>query len=508
MRPSVVCSGKDPMFTRSLARRTAVALTGGALVASGLLATGPAPLAHADAGTDTVASNAAATWLGKQLGADNLVHGDVAKTIDFALALKEAGGGDATLTKITAGVDAKVDTYAKDGVSYAQAALFYQAIGVDPRTKAGDLIASLEGAVDDTTGEMTYAYGGAWSQALAVRALHAANSTEAAKATTFLINDKCPTGGWGYWDTPHAVCSADADDTADMLFALLPQKGASTEIDDAIAAGVAWLKGQQKADGGFDNWGENASSTGLSGHALALAGATAEAQKAAVWLRRHQVSGTACDLKLTGQAGAVGTNDTVIDEGRQGGLVDNSGYDWYLATAQSIVALKSAPAATTPLTVSAPAFVHASTTVQVKTTGLAPGANGCVTLAGTAVRVQGGATTTAAIAVPAGTHRYAATLSTLGGSKSVTVQALAAKTLKVATAKRVKARAKLTVKVSGLAAHERVTVTVGAKKVSTTATAAGQARVVVKVGKRKGATTVKVRGQFADRKGKATTRVV
>ncbi|XBB70033.1 prenyltransferase/squalene oxidase repeat-containing protein [Nocardioides sp. WV_118_6] len=488
------------MLIRTLARRAAAAATGGALVATGLLVAAPAPQAHAD----TVERNAAATWLSKQLGTDGLLGGDVAKTIDFALALDEIGGQQATVDKIAVGVDAKVNSYAVDGVSYAQAALFYQATGVDPETRAGGLITKLEGAVNDATGEMAYPWGGAWSQALAVRALHAAGSDEAAKATGFLVASECPTGGWGYLDG--GVCTADPDDTADMLFALFPQQGDSAEIDAAIAAGVAWLKSAQKPSGGFENYGENASSTGLAAHALALTGADAEAQKAAVWLSRRQVAGTACDGKLSGQAGAVPASDTVLAEGRAGGIDPaGAGYDWYLATAQSIVALESVPAAGA-LRVSAPAFVHASTSVKVTASGLPTGAYGCVTLAGKSVRVEG-ASATLAIAVPAGTHRYAATLSTLGGSKSVAVQALAAKTLKVSTARRVKAGTKLTVKVTGLAAQERVTVTLGTKKVVRSATAAGKVTVKVKVGKKKGMTTVKVRGHFADRKGKATIRV-
>ncbi len=489
------------MSTSLFVRRAVAAVAGTAVVAGGLMAVAPAPAAHADA----VAQSAAATWLAGELDGDGLLHGDVAKTIDYALALDEIGGHQATLDTITAGVDAKVGVYATDGVSWSQAALFYQAIGVNPADR-GDLITKIEGVVDNATGEMPYAWGGAWSQALAVRALDGANSGEVGKATDWLIDEfECPTGGWGYFDNGN--CVADPDDTADMLFALLPQKGTSAKIDDAIARGVAWLKSVQKVDGGFENYNVNASSTGLAGHALLLAGATTEAQRAAVWLRRHQVAGTACDVLLQGEAGAVGTTDDVIKEGRDFGIDPAAaGFDWYLATAQSIVALQAAPAATAPLAVTTK-FVHVASPASLQVTGLAAGENGCVTVAGASTRVQGGATTTAPFVVPAGVASYPVTVTALGRSTTANVQALDATKLKVKVATKLKANKKATIKVKGLAAGESVSVKIGKKTATGTANADGVAKVRIKV-KKKGKAKVKVVGQFPDRKGKATTRVV
>ncbi|MBM0125591.1 hypothetical protein [Pimelobacter simplex] len=490
------------MSTPTFVRRAVAAVAGGAVVAGGLMAVAPAPAAHAD----SAAQSAAATWLAGELDVDGLLHGDVAKTIDFALALDEIGGHQATLDKIKAGVDAEVDTYAVGGVSIAQANLFYRAIDVDPATKAGNLVTKLEAAVDNTTGQLDEAFPGAWSQGLAVRALDAADSAELALATDSLIDDfECPTGGWGYYF--NGSCTADPDDTADMLFALLPQKGTSAKIDDAIARGVAWLKAAQKADGGFENFVVNASSTGLAAHALLLAGATTEGQRAAAWLRRHQVSGTACDLLLQGEAGAVGGTEEIIKEGRDFGIDPAAaGFDWYLATAQSIVALQAAPASTAPLALS-PRFVHVSSTASLQVTGLAAGENGCVSVAGAASRVQGGATTTAPFTVPAAVGEYQVTVTALGRSTTATVEALDATKLKVKVPAKVKANKKATVKVKGLAAGESVTVKIGKKAVTGTAKANGVAKVKIKV-KKKGKAKVKVVGQFPDRKGKAITRVV
>jgi hypothetical protein len=339
-----------------------------------------------------------------------------------------------------------------------------------------------------------------------VRALDAADSDELAKATDSLIDTfECPTGGWGYLSG--GVCFADPDDTADMLFALLPQKGTSAKIDDAIARGVAWLKSVQKADGGFENYNVNASSTGLAAHALLMAGATAEGQRAAVWLRRHQVAGTACDVLLKTEGGAVGGTDDIITDGRNFGIDPAAaGYDWYLATAQSIVALQAAPASTTALAVPTK-FVHVASSASLQVSGLAAGENGCVTVAGASTRVQGGATMTAPFLVPAGVASYPVTVTTLGRTTTATVQALDAKKLKVKVAAKLKAKKKATIKVKGLAAGESVTVKIGKKKATGTANANGVAKVKVKVTKR-GKAKVKVVGQFPDRKGKATTRVV
>lgn len=490
------------MSTSLFVRRAVAAVAGGAVVAGGLMAVAPAPAAHADG----VAQSAAATWLAGELDAGGLLHGDVAKTIDYALALDEIGGHQATIDTITAGVDAKVDDYAVGGVSIAQANLFYRAIDVDPADRAGNLVTKLDDAVDGASGQLDEDFPGAWSQGLAVRALDAADSPKLALATDSLIDDfECPTGGWGF--ISEGTCIADPDDTADMLFALLPQKGTSTKIDDAIARGVAWLKSVQKADGGFENYNVNASSTGLAAHALLLAGAIAEGQRAAVWLRRHQVAGTACDVLLRGEAGAVGGTDDIIKEGRDFGIdPTTAGYDWYLATAQSIVALQAAPAATGPLAVTT-RFVHVASTASLQVTGLAAGENGCVTVAGASTRVQGGATTTAPFTVPAGVASYPVTVTALGRSTTATVTALDAKKLKVKVAAKLKAKKKAAVKVKGLAAGETVTVKIGKKTATRAANAKGVAKVKIKV-KKKGKAKVKVVGAFPDRKGKATTRVV
>ncbi|GAA3551726.1 hypothetical protein [Nocardioides daeguensis] len=490
------------MSTSMSVRRAVAAVAGGAVVAGGLMTLAPAPAAHAD----PVAQSAAANWLAGELDADGLLHGDVAKTIDFALALDEIGGHQATLDKITAGVDAKVGTYAVGGVSIAQANLFYRAVGIDPATKAGDLVAKLEAAVDDVSGQLDEAYPGAWSQGLAVRALDAADSVELAKATDSLIDDfECPTGGWGYYFGE--FCTADPDDTADLLFALLPQKGASAKVDDAIARAVAWLKAEQKTDGGFDNYGVNANSTGLAAHALALAGAAPEARRAATWLRRHQVAGSACDGKLVAEGGAVGATDAVITEGRTYGIDPAAaGFDWYLATAQSIVALQDAAPATAPLGVS-PLFAPVAGTVTVGVTGLADGENGCLSIAGVPTAVQGGGATTTSFTAPADAAAVPVDVVTAGRRATATLQVLDATRLKVTVATKLKAKQKAVVKVKGLAAGESVTVKIGKKKATGTANAKGVAKVKIKV-KKRGKAKVKVVGQFPDRKGKAATRVV
>ncbi|HJQ07127.1 MAG TPA: prenyltransferase/squalene oxidase repeat-containing protein [Nocardioides sp.] len=486
------------MFLRPM-RTYAAAGLGTAVLAAGL--TLVAPTAHAV----TTPDSAAASWLTAQIGADHLVQGSVARTIDFALALDEIGGSQTVLDQLKQGVDANVATYATDGVTDAQAAVYYQAMGVDARTVDGDLIAKVEALTNDSTGEMTESFGGAWSQWLAVRALTTAGSSEAPKALTYLLGLQSPDGGWP------GFSGSDADDTADALFGLLPLKGSSTAVDNAIASGVAYLESTQKTDGGFDNFGENASSTGLSAHALMLAGETGPAARAARWLRQRQVAGTLCDGKLAADGGAVAYSDTVFAQGITDGIAadSNAGYDWYGATIQSLVPLAAAPAATGALGVSAPAWVRAGSTDSATAVGLALGQRGCLSLAGKNVAVVGGATRTGSFAFPAGSHAYQAVLRVEGSAASRRIVALAPKVLTVGRSRAVVAKGGVErITVAGLHSGEPVSIsyngTVVAKGV---ATSTGRFVRSIAVGRRAGTKTVYAVGRFGTRKGHASFTV-
>lgn len=505
------------MLTRSLARRAAVAVTGGALVATGLLAAGPAPQAHAAPVNPEAA--AAAAWLADQLDADGAFTyldwqgqqtTDVGSTIDLGLSLLDTDPASDLLGTVTDGVDANLEAYvgatpvASKVDEAAKAAYFYDAVGATP---AIDLISRVDDALD--TDGAIFADVNAYEQVWAVLALDAAGlDASAAKATGYLLDTlECPTGGWGFGKG--ATCSADPDTTALVVAALWNQRDVPG-IDTELAAAVTYLKAQQAADGSFSNFGNpNANSTGMAGWALGLVGETTSAAKAAAWVADHQVVGIpACAGPIPDEEGALAFDDASIKDGISYGITDADRGMWIIGGSQALRSLKylgSRPATTA--TLSGPTgYVAAGTPVALKVAGLRPGQTACVTGIGATRWTVGGGTVT--VTTPATTRTNVATVRYAGGSRSVTVKALGAARLGVKNAARVKARAKLTVKVTGLAAGERVTIAVGTKKVVRTATAAGKVTVKVKVGKKKGKTKVVAVGQFANRKGKATVRVV
>ncbi|WP_408896258.1 hypothetical protein ACJ5H2_15220 [Nocardioides sp. R1-1] len=494
------------MSPRSLVRRSVAAVAGTAVAAGGLLAFSPAPAAQA---ADPTAQNAGLAWLGKQFDGANLIAGDVTSTIEYALSATALGATPDARAKL--GVDAALESYVEKGdQNVAMAAIFYETVGADPTdTPAGNLIVKLEAAIDDTTGELTtypYTYG----QALAVQALRGSEAaTETDKAYDFLVGkQRCADGGfgWGATDDP-ATCTSSSDETSLGIRAISGMAGS----EDVVASASAWLAGQHRNGAfGYISWVapydfvESANSTGLAAEALRLAGRTEAAASAAAWVQRHQTVGTACDGKLSVEKGAIPADVSYVSEGRTFGITAETRSSWTLATAQAVRALPSATSAAGAPSLSVPAFVHVSDLFDVRASGLAPSGNACVTLGGSSAWVQGGS---ASLKAPAGTGRHLVTLTTIGGSVTATVHALAATTLKVKAPSTVKAKKKATIKVKRLAAGESVTVKIGKKKATGTANAQGVATVKVKVTKR-GKAKVKVKGQFPDRRGKATIRVV
>ncbi|GAB2983750.1 prenyltransferase/squalene oxidase repeat-containing protein [Nocardioides montaniterrae] len=480
-------------------------------VSSAVLAAGLSFVAPpANAATAPSPDAAAISWLTQQLGSDNLVNGDLGTTIDFGTALAGLNGSQATLDRIKSAVDAGVGGYVigdgTDGVNAAQAAVFYDSVGVDPTTVDGNLVAKVEAATDDSTGmvKAQYGYEGGWSQALGVRALVAGDSSEASTALNYLLGMQCASGGWS--DT---TCSyaADPDDTADALFALFPMQGTgNAAVDDAITRGVSALAASQKADGGFDpSWGENASSTGLAAQALAAGGRTAAAQKAAVWLRAHQIAGSPCDGKLSGDGGAVGYTYTVIANGAADGIAADSGakYDWFNTSIQSFPALVNAPAATGGRWIDTPSWAKAGSTVKATAKNLAAGQRGCLSIAGKNLTVIGGGITAGSFTYPTGTKNRTAVLRVTGSSVTKTVFVLAPKTLKVtAGSARVAKGGKERITVSGLHAGEAVRLKYkGVVVAKGLATSTGTFTRRISVGRTAGAKTVYAFGRFTTRKG-------
>lgn len=499
------------MSIRTRAHRAAVLLAGGALVASGVSLTGPAPLAHA-AGTPAPEATAAAAWLDGQL-VDGLLSGDVSRTMDFGLSLLASGTDTPELLgEINAGIDAKVDAYISGAfspnASNAKAAYYYQIAGGDP-AKAAVLVDEVEADVDDA-GQIDG--GTVYSQAWAVLALQQAGSGEADEARAVLLEGQCTTGAdvgsWGY----SCEGGADYDYTAYSILALLPFE-ADPAVDTAIDAAIGWLKSETAADGGIgvSDWTpNNTNSTGLLAWALGEAGESVAAAKSAAWVARHQlVKLTGCTSALDTEAGAIGYDATAISNARTDGeiaAVDRS--QWTLASAQALAGLAYLATPAVGKVTAPTGYVQAGTNVTVRVSGLRAGQPGCLAGFGNAKRIAGPVTTT--VKLPGTTGNRVLTLRWIDGSATATVKALGAKTFSPRLARtRVRRGGLQTVTVAGLARGERFSVRYAGRTVRTgTATSTGVARATFRVGRVKGIKTVVVLGQFSNRRGSTTFRVV
>ncbi|GAA4803497.1 hypothetical protein ACFQ0K_12065 [Nocardioides caeni] len=511
-------------------RRLGAVVAGGAVVASGLVAAGPTGSAHALVlNAPTVA---AVDWLEAQLTEDDVFGteaSNVTATIDFGVGLARSGADGDVLARIVDGVDGALATYVGSSgdlaksARVAKAAAFYALAGESLTRGEIDLQDRLETVVGDDGG-LDNDWGGDdyFNQSAAVLALDAVGSEETNAATEFLLAGQCATdGGWGYLDTftdpGNPACVADADTTAVALLGLVSQND-DEDVAAAIAEGVAYLEGQQAADGSF---GEtfftpfNTNSTGLAGWALSEAGTTESAadaaEAAAVWVRRHQLTGLACDGAAVAEAGMLSYSDQALTDELGSGVTDRARA--ISATAQAFPVLLLAPAATGDVTIKAPRWVKAGTSVTVRAAGLAPGERDCVVLAGGNGAAVGDAdgNGSASIAVPPTTRNYKAALRTVGGANLTTpVTALAPKVLTVLRGtSRVAAGGQQAVRITGLVPGEKATIRYGKVVVGTgVANANGAFRVTFAVGRAKGTKTVTGRGLFNTRRGAVTFRVV
>ncbi len=513
------------MSIRTRARRAAALLAGGALVASGLALSGPAPVARAAEGDAPTA--AAANWLEAQLNDAHIFGTDVSSvtaTIDFGIGLARSGADATLLTDVIAGIDGVVSEYigtegdtAKSG-RVAKAAVFY-ALAANPKDVGAehlDLITRLEGDVEPS-GRLIPSFGDAdyFGQASAVLALDLAASSEAGPATDFLIAGQCDSGaaagGWGYFDTfsDPVACVPDVDTTSLAIAALAGQ--VDPDAQDAVSRGVTWLLTQQAANGSLgknDYLPYNANSTGLAAWALSEAGADGAAAKAATWLRAHQLTGLFCDRSLVAEAGMIAYSDEALSSDLSAGLGNRN--EAISATAQAFPSLAFVPAPTSALAIKAPAFVKAGTPVTLTSTGLAAGERGCASIAGKSVTVVGVSQPRSAVAMPKGTKAYTAALRTADGALVTTrVVALAPKTLPVARRSFLVRRGGYqVVRVTGLVRGEYVAVRYGTRLIATgKASSLGTFNVRFNVGRAKGLKTVAVRGQFDTRRGSLTFRV-
>lgn len=536
-------------------RRAATLVAAPALAVAALAATpGPAQAAEHDP-KPVVAGTA---WLTDQL-TDHLVQGayewegevteytDYGLTADIALALDQVGGQDAEISAISEALAAVVGPWhtgfsSIDAGAVAKSLLVAQAAGADGTEFGGvDLVARLEGQVlgDDAgvnEGRVVNDYSGygsdfksAITQALSVQALDALEtpSAQVGPATEFLLQQQCADGSFRQTlsDLEDAAQSCDADDastpdtdaTAIAVTALQSQLD-DTDVANAVADAVTWLEGQQLLDGSFGGGtateAPNTNSTGLAASALAAAGETAAAEKAAGWIRAHQLTNLgACAPYGTADTGAVAYNAA----GRAAAAADDieilTADPYRRASAQAVPALQWAPAglyASEP--VSQSGFVKAGSKRTLHADDVAPGEAVCFAGGGTQTLAQADATGHAQVTVtlPKGTANRVYSVTTGEGLLGrITVRVLDAKKLTLTPAKKQVAKgAKVKVTITGLATGEKVKVNVkGAKVDAGKASAKGVFRATFRATGKPGKRTVKAVGELGTRTGTTTVKV-
>ena len=310
------------------------------LAAVALAATALAqPAAAATDVPSPAAARAGTAWLATQL-TDGVIHNeqydfdDLGLTMDIGLSMDEVGGDQALVRQIRSSLSTRVQEYAAPAPterysgSLAKSLVFAQVTGADPTTYGGlDLVSEVEsrvtpsgpsaGRVQDQSAYGDYA--NSFGQALAVRGLATAGSSQAAPATTFLLKQQCSAGYFRvFFNTDpsasqqgcdDAVDGTDTDTTAFVVNQLAATSPRPPAVDAAIAKAVAWLVSTQKADGSFVGSAftpdSNTNSTGLAASALAAAGRCDQAGRAAEWVGSLQVGPQPTGSPLAGEEGAT-----------------------------------------------------------------------------------------------------------------------------------------------------------------------------------------------------------
>ncbi len=536
-----------------VAVRRIAALVAAPALSLGALAALSAP---AQAASDPAPAAKAAAWLATQVPSTGILttayvfegetydYEDFGLSIDVALALHAAGGQEAAVTTIADGVEDGIDKYTAPGFgtvvaagATAKALTLAQAAGDGSSTYAADLKSQLESTVAqddpiagrlqdqlDPNEEFATDYANTIGQAFAAMSLDAAESPAIDHVTDFLLEQQCSAGyfrqAFAAPDAADQSCDggsgqADVDATGLAVRALISQDNPAN--DAHIDAAVAWLKSVQRADGAFSAGSDiptpNANSTGLAGYALALAGETGPAAKAATWIRSRQATNLpSCATFAAADSGALAYDAAARTAAQKKPLDVLSVDPFRRATAQALPVLAWAPAGSgKPKATYASGFVQAGKTTPLKVSGAAPGEALCLKSPGKATLVNATAqgTLTTSIATPTKTTVLKLSVVNAAGTVgSANLQVLGAKKVPFSLKAKVRLKRAQVVRVSGLAKGESVTVTYRGKKVASgKATSAGtfaKSFKVTKVGKAK----VVVRGQFGNRTNSKTFTVV
>lgn len=191
-----------------------------------------------------------------------------------------------------------------------------------------------------------------FGQSLALLALAMTPDGVPAQATSYLLQQQCPAGGFRLSYVGSNGCSSDAeadtDATAMALQALLAVPR-SVEVSRASQRAAAWLLSNQRSDGSFGGTGPtaapNSNSTGLIAQSLRAAGQNEAADRAAAWIAQHTwldpatAAGTAAAAHVGAIAYQPASRATALVEG----ITDLAADQWRRATAQGVLAFGLAP---------------------------------------------------------------------------------------------------------------------------------------------------------------------
>lgn len=541
----------------TLLRRSAALLASAALAAAGLaVTTAPAQAAGADPRPVSVG----ASWLADHLvggvirssyldfnTGDPVDYDDLGLTMDTAMSLVAVGGHASTVATIKAALEPRItETYDSFGTTYtgsaAKAAVYTKLVGGDPADVDGtDLIKVVEdntatsGPVAGKIQNVNDSFGdsNSFGQAFAVRALADAESTKAASAEAFLLEQQCDDGFFrlnptvdtaavnqtcqGAFGTNASAPDNDATSIAMLQLEALATKSAA--VTAAIAAARGWLLDSQLPDGSFGGGPStsdaNANSTGLAGMALAGVGDTAAAKAAAIWVRSRQADEVGkCTSELSDETGGIGYDAGTVADGRTDGITPGTKDRWLRTTAPILPVLQYAPSATPALDITGPTgYVKGGSLIGYRITGAVPGDKLCVAAFGRHKFAVGGADGTAKVylTAPSSTGSRTVLVSDRGGnSAGVRTDVLGPKTLTVAVQSLAKRNAYIPVTVSGLAPGEQVSVSWRGKvRHRGYADTNGVFRTRVGVGTTLGYGSVAAYGKYADiRKGYHLVKVV
>ena len=374
----------------------------GAVALSAALVAGPALVPTPAQAATNYYSYSAAGWLSSQLSG-GLVHNDQFDFDDYGLSLDLFFALDALRTRRAAAasvlnaIDDAPGSYIGSGTeSFAGAtgklATAAELAGRNPRSFGGvDLVARLQerihtaadaqhgrGVDQSEFGDFSNTIG----QSFVVRGLSGARSGLADDAVAFLLKQQCTAGYFR-----EGLTSADftcnggtaaqrapsVDATGFAVQALVAARSNGVRgVDGPIRRAAAWLVRTQRSNGSFAGNGvANTNTTGLAATALALAGRSVAAERAAAWVSRRQVTDVVASgsRRLAREVGAIAYTSKELAAARKAGIPTDLRDQWRRATAQAAIGVN----AVRRLRVVAPAGTrHRGSRATVRVSGLAP----------------------------------------------------------------------------------------------------------------------------------------